>query len=200
MTWRAQAGKLVLAGSEAKLFCEALRSLCDAILEAEDDEESSFERAAVFDRMSRSQQLASLETVARYLLHPTPECLPLTAWSEATLATVIDEVKRCVRDALEEGDPEGYRQTVIDALAIDDWDDPEEWEDVLDCYDERFLWDSDFEDEGGMDLPPEQEAGARTTLGITDDYYTAVPPDLSASETMQDGADRVLIALPDGLR
>lgn len=194
MTWHAQAGKLVLRGNEAKLIAEAVLRVCDAILDAADDEESFFEVAAVFDRMSRSQQVAALETVARYLLHETPQCLPLTAWSEATLATVLDEAKRLVRLDVNDGDRAGYRETVVDALGIDEWEDPEEWEAVLDCYDERFLWDLDYQDERGLDSPPDQEAATREVMGISNDYYTSPPPDLGAHDTLQDGAGRVMEA------
>lgn len=188
----------MLAGDEAKLVQEAVFGLCDAVLGAADDEESFFEVATVFDRMTRSQQLASLEAVAHHLFHKTPECLPLTAWSEATLATVLDEAKRLVRVEVDSGDQAGYRQTVLDAMGIDDWDDPEEWEAVLDCYDERFLWDLDYQDERGMDLPPDQEAATRAMMGVTNDYNAAIPPDLGAKETLQEGVKRVALAIDRG--
>ncbi|QDV73740.1 hypothetical protein K2D_20060 [Planctomycetes bacterium K2D] len=53
MTWHAQSGKLVLSGNEAKLYREAILFMCDLSVGAADDEESCFEGATVFDRMSR---------------------------------------------------------------------------------------------------------------------------------------------------
>ncbi len=88
------------------------------------------------------------------------------------------------------------------ALGIDDWEDPEEWEAVLDCYDERFLWDLDYQDEQGLDLPPDQEAATRAMMGVADDYYTSVSPDLRADDTLDIGVKRLMrianAATPEG--
>lgn len=173
MTWHAQAGKLVLSGVEAKLF----------------------------DRMSRSQQLASLEVVARHLFHETATCLPLTAWSEATLASVLNEAKILVLEEVEQGETSEYRQMVLDTVDLDeeveDWDDPNEWEDLLDCYEDRFLWDLDYEDEAATDLSPELSAQNRAVMGIGEDYYSAIPPDLGADDSIEDGVELLLRAVGD---
>lgn len=199
MTWHAQAGKLVLTGDEADLFREAILLMCDVIVEADDDEESFFEGATVFDNMSRSQQLASLETVARHLFHKTAECLPLTAWSEATLASVLHEVKSLVRREAEEGERDEFRRAVVDAMDVDGdaagFEPDEDWTLLLDAYEDRFLWDLDFEDDDQTDLPPEHASRTRQVLGIGDDYYASIPPDLRADETVEYGAKRVWMAM-----
>jgi len=97
MTWHAQAGQLVLSGAEARLFREAVLLMSDDIASVDSDEESFFDGASLFDRLTRSQQLASLEVVAHHLFHETPACLPLTAWSEATLASLLAEIRRMVQ-------------------------------------------------------------------------------------------------------
>ncbi|TWT48958.1 hypothetical protein [Botrimarina hoheduenensis] len=185
-----------IEGGEAKLFGSALVAMSDAILQAAEDEESCFNGARVFDRMSRSQQLASLEVVARHLFHETPACLPLTAWSEATLASVLHEAKRLVEEEVEEGEKSEYRQMVLDTLdhdeEVDNWDDPEEWEGLLGCYEDRFLWDLDYEDEEATDLSPELSRQNRAVMGIGEDYYAAIPPDLRADESLQRSAERLL--------
>lgn len=196
MTWHAQAGKLVLSGVEAKLFAGALVAMGDAILQAADDDASRFGGAKLFDRMSRSQQLASLEVVARHLFHETPTCLPLTAWSEATLASVLNEAKILVLEEVEQGETSEYRQMVYGAVDLDeefeDWDDPNEWEDLLDCYEDRFLWDLDYEDEAASDLSAELSLTNQAVMGIGEDYYSAIPPDLRAKDTLEIGNGRVL--------
>ena len=196
MTWHAQAGKLVLSGVEAKLFASALVAMGDAILQAADDDASRFGGAKLFDRMSRSQQLASLEVVARHLFHETPTCLPLTAWSEATLASVLNEAKILVLEEVEEGKTSEYRQMVDNVVdldeAVEDWHDPNEWEELLDCYEDRFLWDLDYEDEAATDLSPELSLQNRAMMGIVEDYYTAIPPDIAADDTLENGSGRVL--------
>lgn len=196
MTWHAQAGKLVLSGAEAKLFASALVAMGDAILQAADDEAYRFGGAKVFDRMSRSQQLASLEVVARHLFHETPTCLPLTAWSEATLASVIHEAKLLVLEEVELGETSEYRQMLLDTVDLNeevkDWDDPDEWEDLLDCYEDRFLWDLDYEDDEATDLSPELSRRHQAVMGIVESYYSAIPPDLGADDSIEDGVRRLL--------
>ncbi|TWT48948.1 hypothetical protein [Botrimarina hoheduenensis] len=199
MTWHAQSGRLVLAGGEAKLFREAVLCMCDIIVGAVDDEESFFDGAAVFDRMSRSQQLASLEVVVRQLFHPTAECLPLTAWSEATLASVLREVRSLVLMEVEEGERNEFQQTVVDVLDahedIAGFESDKDWSYLLEAYEDRFLWDLDFEDDEITDLSPEQSSQARLLLGIGDDYYSSAPPDLLAQESLQQAAKRIWVVI-----
>lgn len=199
MTWHAQDGKLVLEGDEGALFRDSILMMSDAIACAADDEDSSFDAAAVFDSMSRSQQLAALAVVARYLFHETPECLPLTAWSEATLASVLREVKRKVVFEVVEGKGDRHRRAVLEATGladeVEDYDDADEWDMLMDAYEDRFLWDDDYADVEIPDLAPGPASLTRHMLGILDDYYTAVPPDLPAGVSLQQGAKRVELAI-----
>ena len=75
MTWHAQDGEMVLHGKESHIFRETILYMCDMITAERSDEDSTFGGATVFDRMTRSQQLASLEIVSGYLFHATGECL-----------------------------------------------------------------------------------------------------------------------------
>lgn len=199
MTWHAQSGQIVLQGEEAKLFRDAILYMCDIIVGAVEDEESFFDGASVFDRMSRSQQLASLEVVARYLFHQTPECLPLTAWSEATLASVLHEIRTFVHLEIDEGDSDAHRRTILDMLNahddIEDMDSLDEWNCLLDAYEDRFLWDLDYEDDDVTDLPPEHSRRTRLMMGIAHDYYSSIPHDLRADESLQHGAKRVWMVI-----
>ena len=195
MTWHAQAGKLVLAGDERKLFREAVLRMSDYIVTVGDDEDSFFDGASLFDRMSRAQQLASLEVVSRYLFHETPECLPLTAWSEATLASVLHEVRSLVHVEVDEGEKGEWRRVIVGVLdfgdEVENFDDAQEWSSVLDAYEERFLWDSDFEGDDVTDLPPEHAQHVLDAMRIPNEYYSAIPPDLPASDNLDRAAKRL---------
>lgn len=199
MTWHAQAGPLVLQGEEAQLFREAVLSMCHFIKSAEHDEESCFETAEVFDRMCRTQQLTALEAVSQHLFHETPQRLPLTAWSEATLASILGEVRVFIEGEVDRGQRHDGRRAVLNALGLNDrpasWGDQEEWSRLLDLYEDRFLWDADYADDGAADLAPKPAKQTREVLGVTEDYYTAIPPDLRSGETLEAGFKRVWMAI-----
>lgn len=199
MTWHAQSGQIVLQGDERNLFREAILYMADIIEGAVEDDESFFDGAKIFDLMSRSQQVASLEVVARYLFHETPECLPLTAWCEATLASILQVIRMFVETEIDEGADDSQRQMILSIIELDepldDPDDMEEWQWVLDAYEDRFLWDADFEDDDVTDLPPEQAQGVRLMMGIPQEYNTAIPPDLEYDREVQHGRKRLMMAI-----
>ncbi|TWU20327.1 hypothetical protein [Bythopirellula polymerisocia] len=203
MTWHAQAGEIVLRGKEADIFRDAILSMCDLIATESRDEESAFGGARVFDHMTRTQQLASLGEVTRYLFHATEECLPLTAWSEATLASILHEIRTSVHLEIEKGGDDKLRQTIREMFEEEwepiDWNDVCEWDYVLDAYESRFLWDTDFEDDSLSDLPPEQAKLVRELLGITDDYYASISPDLESEWELLHGTKRVWMEI-DGTK
>jgi len=182
MTWHAQDGDLVLLGDEARLFRDAILFLCDEISEAIDDAGSTYGGARVFDQMTRTQQLASLELASKYLFHETEDCLELSAWSEATLASILAQIRTLLQLEIDEGDKDEIRcvisrMTEYD-VSQDDWNDWSEWDNILDGYEDRFLWDSDFDDTEIVDLPPDRADLVRQMMGIADEYYASVPPDL----------------------
>lgn len=199
MTWHAQAGQLVLEGDEARLFREAILYMGDIIEGAVEDDESFFEGAELFDRMTRTQQIASLEVVARYLYHKTAECLPLTAWSEATLASILQVIRMFIEAELDEGADNSQRQVILSVLApvedLGDINDTEQWQWLLDAYEDRFLWDTDHEDDQLNDLPPEHADKIRAMMSIDDEYYTAIPPDLEHEWDIRHGRKRLMMAI-----
>ena len=113
MTWHAQAGDLVLLGDEARLFRDAILFLCDEISEAIDDADSFYGGARVFDQMTRTQQMASLELVTKSLFHETEDCLELNAWNEATLATILSEIRTLLHLEIDEGDKDEIRCVLV---------------------------------------------------------------------------------------
>ena len=195
MTWHAQGGQIVLSGKEPDIFREAILFMCDMVSHESTHEGSTFGGATAFDRMTRTQQLASLEIVSRYLFHATDECLPLTAWSEATLASILHEIRSSVHLEMEEGGDDKLRKTIRelldDELESFDLDDVSEWDSVLDAYEDRFLWDLDFEDDALADLSPEHAKHIRDIMTISDDYYSSIPPDLESEQDLRQGTKRV---------
>ncbi len=182
MTWHAQAGDLVLLGEEAELFRNAILLLCDEISEAIDDEDSFYGGARVFDQMTRTQQIASLELVTTFLFQETEDCLELNAWNEATLAAILAQIHTLLQLELDEGDKDEIRCVLSRLIGCevsrDDWNDWSEWDNIFDGYEDRFLWDSDFDDTDITDLPPDRANLVRQMMGIADEYYASVPPDL----------------------
>ena len=189
MTWHAQAGNIVLRNDKGKAFNEAILFLHDEIIESAGDEESKYGHACVFDEMSRSQQLSSLELVTKHLFHDTDQCLPLTAWSEATLAAILGTIKVLLQLEVDAGEKDEYRRLfarVSDTNVSDaNWDSHEEWSLVHGAHEDRFLWDSDFDDMKLADMPPEQAAHIRSIMGISDEYYSSVPPDLECDRDIR---------------
>jgi len=195
MTWHAQDGDLVLLGDEASLFRDAILFLCDEISEAIDDEDSFYGGARVFDQMTRTQQIASLELVTKSLFQETKDCLELSAWNEATLAAILAQIHTLLQMEIDEGDKDEIRcvlsrLTECD-LSKDDWNDWSEWDTILDGYEDRFLWDNDFEDTEMTDMPPDCAASVRQMMGIADEYYASVPPDLDDDCEIDDAVTRI---------
>jgi hypothetical protein len=84
-------------------------------------------------------------------------------------------------------------------VSTDDWDNWSEWDVFLDSYEDRFLWDIDFEDIEIPDMPPDQADSVRQMMGITDDYYSSVPPDLDNDRDIADAVKRIWMCI-DGTR
>ena len=203
MTWHAQDGDLVLLGDEANLFRDAILFLCDEISEATDDADSFYGGASVFDQMARTQQIASLALVTKYLFHETEDCLELSAWSEATLASILAQIRMLLHLEVNEGDKDEIR-CVISRLteyeaSSEDWDNLPEWDAILEAYEDRFLWDNDFEDTEITDLPPDHADSVRQMMGISDEYYSAVPPDLDDDRDLADAVKRIWMCI-DGTK
>ena len=199
MTWHAQAGDLVLLGDEARLFRDAILLLCDEISEAIDDEDSIYGGARVFNQMTRTQQLASLELVTKSLFHETEDCLELNAWNEATLATILSEIRTLLHLEIDEGNEDEIRRVIFRLtecdVSRDDWNDWSEWDSILDEYEDRFLWDNDFEDTEITDMPPDCADSVRQMMGIADEYYATVPPDLDDDREIVDAVKRIWMCI-----
>ena len=194
MTWHAPAGQIILRGKEADIFRDAILEMCDDILEIT-DEDFVFGWVRLFEAMSRTQQVASLEKVGHHLFHSTDTCLELHAWSEATLASILKQIGNDLSFEIEYGEGKEIRQFVAEyfeeEFELTDWDDYQEWIFYLDCYEDRFLWDADYDDDAVADMPPDQARQFKAMFGVLEDYYSATPPDLESEDEIPDAIKRI---------
>ena len=143
-----------------------------------------------FDRLQRNQKLVVLYTSSRGLLHPSAPMPKLTAFIESAVAVVYEHAKSQVNQEIDEPefspDKSFWRRLVVDAareqVAPDELPDHSDcdkqlWFFLLECLAGCVLWDNDYESEESLDLPPEKSKHLRQMLGMSDDYYTEVPPD-----------------------
>ena len=145
---------------------------------------------AAFDELQRNQKLFSLHSSARGLLHPDEPMPHLTAFIESAVATVYEFARDQVQEEIDEPElREGvpyWRSLILDAAREQDVssdlpdatnDDIETWTFLLEGLAGCVLWDNDYESQQNLDLPPNKSKFLRNTLGVADDYYTAIAPD-----------------------
>ena len=192
MTWHAQRGETVLKGDEAEIFRTALDEMSETIRFAEVDDESFVPSGpSIYNRMTRSQQAASLEAVVKALFNATDEPFPLTAWSESTLAAILGTIRVSLYCEIEEGESSELRHFLnsrIPELSITlnspEWNSIAEWGLLFDVYEEQFLWDLDYENDGIVDCSPETSRFVGRMMGVDQEYHTAIPPDLPCDEEL----------------
>ncbi len=200
MTWRTSQGERILAGAEATLFRTAVLSLASI---TDNDVRSGDEPwdfgVPVFDRLTPEPRLAMLATVGFALLRETPECPPLTAVNEATIATIFRHIEESIHEEVDSGedteDPFYWRrlvrlagaETVADLeLLAESSSELDEWTFVVETLSDYILWDNDFNSEGVFaDAEPEYAQANYEGMGIDEDYFLAVPPDPRASNLDQ---------------
>ena len=195
-------GIRTLEGAERRLFVESLAMIVDnlSIVDGPFD-------IAVFDRLQRNQKIAVLNMMAKALLCAQEPAPQLTAAIEAAVATVFLQEYAMISlelddefDELEEDAPPHLswcelllaagREAEIDDLPSVTEDDPDEWDLLLDCLEDRVLWDCDWEMEEQLDADPDVSQRVKQEMGISDDYFIAVPPDPTDEE-----ANRLLLEL-----
>ena len=59
---------------------------------------------------------------------------------------------------------------------------PNAWLLLVDCLEDRVLWDNDWEMDVYLDADPGVRRRMRRELGIGDEYFVAVPPDPTDAE------------------
>lgn len=211
MTWDSSEDERVLTGHEAVLIREAISRLVDELeSELEWNEEGLITGAPIFDKLTTDEKIGVLRSVAEHLLLPTPETLGLTAVSESTVWAIYKIIEQQIEIEIdfekEDEDLElpSWRTLTWNAwiegaegdLHCDDDEDDEsyfpedqnctdveKWRSVVDCLADRILWDRDFEMiDDFMDANPEVAQLKKLVLGIDEEYYTAVAPEVPSGK------------------
>jgi hypothetical protein len=161
-----------------------------------------------FDSLTTSAKIATLRWVAEYLLEETAETLDLTAVSESAVyaiyRTLYSAIELEIELAEEMSDDQtgccfwrslawrAYQEQIQDRSEAGHIDagfptetgaerngDAEHWNFVTECLADCVLWDRDFEmDNLFLDQAPELAQLQKKNLGIAEDYYTVVAPDI----------------------
>lgn len=184
------AGDRILLGAERRFFTHCLAVIVDTL--ADGDVEFG---VATFDSLQRNQKLVTLYQSARGLLHPQEPLPKLTAALESAVATVYEFAKERIFEEIDDPDLSGetrWRSLVLEAVRqqveVNEFPeatdrDKETWTFLVECLAGCVLWDYDYQWQTSLDLPPEESKRVRATLGITEDYYTDVPPDPRDEQT-----------------
>jgi hypothetical protein len=182
--WWTPLGNRVLRGAEGRLFQQGLASLVQALDDCDGEHDAG---VRVFDRLGYPERLAALEQAAQALLVedvPAPE---LTAVLEGAVAAVYEGIKEEVEFEVANGGLKLRRAVRAAAEQLDlldedapglKSDDAFAWETLVDAVTGAIFWDNDWEvDLVEPDDAPDVAERIRDMAGITDDYYSAVPPD-----------------------
>jgi hypothetical protein len=188
-------GIRVLEGAERRLFVESLATLVEQLVAGDDSYVSG-----PLSGLQGNQKTAVVHTVARALLCEEESAPKLTAVIEAAVATILDRARDMLAlEMLGDIDPwdgpfgrqlswrelvlAAGRETGISAdMAEFNENDPDDWDLLLDCLEDRLLWDRDWEMEEHLDADPATSHRVKQELGIDEDYFVAVPPDPSEEE------------------
>ena len=205
--YRTSQGDRILLPAEAKLVATALRMMADFLKEME-----LAMGVSALDDLQRNQQIVLFHAVARALFCADEPAPQLTACVEAAVGSVYQHIRDELEVEIEE-EPilnirPTWRELVLAAsreaelelgeLPAEDCDDKAEWTLLVDCLQDRVLWDEDWQLEGSMDLDPEASQRLKDTLGIAEDYFVTVPPDPPDAEAER--LLRQLIELTDAVK
>jgi hypothetical protein len=191
--WRMADGDRVLTETEWALFQTGLDLLRDSIEEdirAETDDTDT--GIPVFDRLTAQQKLALLADTAHALRDPAAPTPPLTAANEGAIAAVFSMIRAELELELDlAATAEGEAPTEIRRMlrAVCDGSeqregplpnetatDLEEWDWLLEEFEGRIFWDTDFEmGDEFLDLPPDDAREKMQYFGIDPDYFLTVP-------------------------
>jgi len=203
--WHTAAGLRTLSGAEAALVRESLEDVAQGI-QRELEGCARVGRCAVpiFHALRPEQKLALLCEVGEALLLPETPVPDLNALNEATVGVLYENIehrilaelendtgpeqsryywRRLVLATLEESRAEAEHDPFPDGVPDIMCRDRDEWILFVECLTDRVLWDNDWMDgDVYLDLPPEHAKKLKRMMGVTEDYYTAIPPDPSERE------------------
>lgn len=192
--WRMQDDNRVLTEDEWALFSTGLDLLRDAVEEdirSQTDDSST--GVPVFDRLTPEQKLALVADTARALRDPAVPMPPHTAVNEGAIAAVFSMIRVALETELyltqredEDEKPTDVRRMLL-ALCEDSEereeplpdvtsDDAEGWGWLVEEFEGRIFWDTDFVlGDEFLDLPPDEARTQLEIYGIDPDYFLAVP-------------------------
>ncbi len=203
MWWTAE-DERVLAGAEWDLFRLGLSTLWDDVEMSDDDDEPGTTGIAVFDNLRKPERLALLAQVARGLHNEGEPCPELTVLTEGTVAAVFAQFRYVIAIEIETeadriGPPSANedrgatpRHLVLAAIRGTNPDrelpspgssDMTEWSALLDSLLDRILEDRDYlAGSLFLDTEPSRSRSLKALLGISHDYFAAIPPDPAPEE------------------
>jgi hypothetical protein len=185
--WRTSSGIRVLNGAEAKLFAEVFLNLLDksCVFQFEDYEFG----IETFDNLTFGQKMCVLMTIANGLLREDVEPVRLTAAFEAAIAVVFEHLRNSVEFEIDEPEAGTCWRCLIVAVQqeMDGEETPEvsccdyeEWDIEIQTIEDCVLRDADYLDGHlYLDRPPEESKLLREASRIPDEYYAAIPNDLT---------------------
>lgn len=204
--WKTPNGNRYLTSAEAALFKAATLGLVEQVKDEAYLETCGY-GVQVFDQLTWSQRLASLEIAATHLLCDSTPSPILNAVNEATIAAIFAHASFEI-DMEIDAIPSRYhwRQLTLRAgcecFNIDDdpksleleYDFPQGiederrqlWHPLVNSLADQILWDRDFElMETFIDEPPEKATMMRQIMGIDDNYFSTAADDLYSPQQVQ---------------
>lgn len=198
--WETSEGVRTLDGAEAHLLRELVHYLLDQIMVGIEINEPHRTDVPIFDALQPTQQLVMLYQVARGLLDANAEPVALTAINEGAIYAVFCELRSLIEieiDFERLGEPP---DNTLRTAAVEAWSQHHLWsleegdeEMIPDCSSanvdhwawfveliaDQILWDRDFDLDGIVaDIQPEKANQMKAQLGIQQDYYSTVAPDV----------------------
>ena len=200
IVWHTSEGVRTLEGAEAHLVRELVHYLLDQILVGIDIDEAHRADVPIFDALQPTQQLVMLYQVARGLLDSTAEPIELTAINEGTIYAMFCELRSLIEIEIDFQRMGDASDNTLRTAAIEAWSQHHQWslddgEDetipdrnssnfdhwiwFVELIADQILWDRDFSlDELVADIPPEKADQLKAYLGIQQNYYSAIAPDV----------------------
>jgi hypothetical protein len=191
--WRMQDANRVLTDAEWALFSTGLDLLWKSIEENIRSRTIGGETSVlVFDRLTPEQKLALLADTALALRDPAIPMPRHTAANEGAIAAVFSMIRVELETELDIASMEGEEKPIVvrrmlrelcdvseereEPLPDETSTDFDEWEWLLEEFEDRIFWDCDFEmGDEFLDLPPEEAREKLELCRIDPDYYLAVP-------------------------
>lgn len=201
--YNTSAGIRVLQGAERRLVAESLRVIVDS-LELDD----LLADGPIVEDLTRNQKIATYHLAARALLAEEEPAPALTAVLEAAVANIYSLIRGMISQELDDADAEldedalavapswrelalaAGRELGLEELPSLDARDFDDWDLLLTCLEDQVLWDNDWAMMDHLDAAPDAARRVKRELGITEDYFVAVPRDPSDAE-----AERLLAEL-----